>query len=192
MDDAKLLPVPNTSGAFASIADVLLVLDDRKTMLCHSHILSTHSAELCNMFADLGASQHNERVTLPLADFTEAHCSAILTYLYQNGTTTKGPPFEEHNAADLAAAVAVACFAHTYDAPHALRHVEAYLVAFMHKRFQYGHGCAGNTGTTCDINVLEWAVVADKYSMHELCSHCERAMVMNWGCFQDRPDWLTS
>ena len=30
--------------------------------------------------------------------------------------------------------------------------------------------------------------MADKCSMHELCSHCERAMVMNWGCFKDRPD----
>lgn len=188
MEDAKLLPVPNTSGASASIADVLLVLDNGKAILCHSQILSMHSAVLCNMFADLGAGQHNERVTVPLADFTEAQCLALLTYLYSQDTSTKGAAFEEHNAADLEAAVAVARFAHTYHVLHALRHVEAYLTAFMRERFQSGHGSAGMAGKTCDKTVLEWAVMADKFGMHELGSQGEQAMVMNWECFRYRPD----
>ena len=36
--------------------------------------------------------------------------------------------------------------------------------------------------------MLAWAVMADKFDMHELCGHCERAMVMHWERFQDRPD----
>ena len=28
--------------------------------------------------------------------------------------------------------------------------------------------------------VLEWAIMADKYDMQELCGHCERAMAMHW------------
>ena len=29
--------------------------------------------------------------------------------------------------------------------------------------------------------------MADKFDMHELCGHCERAMVMYWESFQDKP-----
>ena len=47
----------------------------------------------------------------------------------EHGVCTQGAAFEKH----AGAAVAVARFAHTYDVPHALRHVEDYLSAFMEK-----------------------------------------------------------
>ena len=88
--------------------------------------------------------------------------------------------------ADFDAAVAVARFAHTYDAPHALRHVEAYLTAFMDARFKIfvWHAL---TGKTSGENLLKLAVMSDEYSMHELRGHCERAMTMFWNDYQDRP-----
>ena len=92
-----------------------------------------HSAVLCNMLADL-VGQHDDKIRIPLADFTVAQCSALLGYLYDNGISCKGAAYEEHNAAAFDAAAAVARFAHTYDAPHALRHIEAYLAAFLHKK----------------------------------------------------------
>ena len=36
--------------------------------------------------------------------------------------------------------------------------------------------------------MLEWALTAEKFGMHELHDQCERAMVMYWECFQNRPD----
>ena len=145
LEDAKLLPVP-TRGHL----QVLQTCSWPWTMARPSSATarSCPCTRLC--FATClrtwaPASMSNERVTLPLADFTEAQCSALLAHLYNHGTTTKGPTFEEHNTADLAAAVAVARFARTYDASHALRHVEAYLVAFMHERFQHADLCAGMT-----------------------------------------------
>ena len=29
--------------------------------------------------------------------------------------------------------------------------------------------------------------MADKYDMHELCGQCERAMMMHWNFYQDKP-----
>ena len=195
MENAKELILPNISKVFMKTADMLLVLDDGVAILCHSQILSMHSAVLCNMLADL-ASQRNEKVSVPLPDFTEAQCSALLAYLYNNGVSSKGAAFEGHDAADHDAAVAVARFAHTYDAPYALRHVEANLTALMDADFKCKKYC-GPTGICTFENrictfeyILEWAVMADKFHMHELCGHCERAMVMYWEGFQDKPKLL--
>ena len=175
-------------------SDVLLVLDNGAAIPCHSQILSMHSAVLCNMFADVAASQRNEKVKVPVADFTEAQCSAVLAYLYNKSAClfycigrNRGAAFANQTPEDIDAAVAVARFAHTYDMPHALRHVEAYLTAFMDARFKTGECCA-LTGKTFDENLLKMAFMADKYGMHELCGHCERAMTMCWQYYQDRPD----
>lgn len=183
MDDAKLLTLPDISEAFMKTADVLLVLDDGVAIQCYSQILAMHSTVLCNMLADL-SSQNDEIFKVPLADFTEAQCSAVLAYLY---SVRRGAAFEGHGAAKHDAAVAVARFAHAYDVPHALRHVEAYLTGFMDVRFKTKDG-AGLTGETCDKVVLAWALMADKFDMHELCGHCERAMVMYWEHFLDKPE----
>ena len=70
-------------------ADVLLVLDDGAVVPCHSHILSMHSAVLCNALKD-SACQHDEKVRLRLADFTETQCSALLGYLYRHDPACVG------------------------------------------------------------------------------------------------------
>ena len=187
-ENTKQLTLPIVSKAFMDIADVLLVLDDGVAMPCHSQTLSMHSAVLCNMLADL-AGQRNEKIRIPLAGFTEAQCSALLKYLYSHGMSCSGAAFESHDAADLVAAIVVARFAHTYNAPHALQHVQVYLTAFMKACFM----CKNSSGLieeTSMKNVLTWAVMADKFDMHELCGHCERAMVMYWDTFQDKPDLL--
>ena len=129
MENAKQLTLANISEAYMKTADVLLVLDDGVAILCHSQILSKHSAVFCNMFSDL--AQHEGKVKIPLPGFSEAQCSALLTYLYSNGLTSSGVAFATQGRAHLDAAGVVARFAHTYDAPHVLRHVEAYLTAFM-------------------------------------------------------------
>ena len=188
MATVKQWSSPNVSNRFMKCADVLLVLDDGVAIPCHSQILSLHSAVMSKMFEDL-ASQPNQTVKIPLADFTEAQCVALLAYLYSHGVCSKGAAFDSHDAAAHDAAVAVARFAHTYDAPHALHHVHVYLSAFMDARFT-GKDCAGLTGETCDKVVLAWAVMADKLDMHDLCGHCERAMVMYWESFQDKPALL--
>ena len=187
MENAKQLSLPNACVEFMNTADVLLVLDDGVAIRCHSQILSLHSAVLCNMLADLAASQHNEKVRVPLPDFTEAQCSALLAYLYSHSVCGEGLAFKTHNAADHDAAVAVARFAHTYDAPHALRHVQAYLTGFMDANFRNKQGSV-MTEETNGEDVLAWALMADKFDMHELCGHCERAMAMHWTYFHDKPE----
>ena len=97
---AKQLTLPDITEAFMSTADVLLVLDDGTAIKCHSQILSMHSAVLCNMVADL-RSQQNEMIKIPLADFTEAQCSALLTYMYCHGVSSKGAAFEKDDAAAM-------------------------------------------------------------------------------------------
>ena len=131
MENAKRLSLPNVSEAFMNTADVLLVLNDGVAIQCHSQVLSLHSAVLCNMLADLADSQRTEKVRIPHPTFTEVQCLALLKYLYAHSVPHEGAAFENHSAASHEAAVAVACFAHTYDAPHALRHVQAYLAGFM-------------------------------------------------------------
>ena len=59
MVNTKQLSLPNVSEAFMKTADVLLVLDDGLAILCHSQMLSLHSAVLCNMLADLAASDQD-------------------------------------------------------------------------------------------------------------------------------------
>lgn len=108
---------------------------------CHSQTLSMHSAVLCNMLKDL-ASQHNEKVKIPLADFTETQCSALIAYMNAHGVSGTGAAFESHDDAAHDAAAAVARFAHIYDVPHALRHVQVYLTAFMDARFK-SKDCSG-------------------------------------------------
>ena len=110
---------------------MLLVLDDGTAVPCHSHILTKHSAVFCNMFSDL--AQHEGMVRIPLPEFTEAQCSALLAYLRAHDVSSQGAAFATQDRADRDAATAVARFAHTYDAPHVLRHVEAYLTTFMGK-----------------------------------------------------------
>ena len=135
MDIAKQLTLHSVSKAFMDMADVLLVLDDGVAMPCHSQTLAMHSAVLCNMIADLSC-QHNEEIKVPLVDFTEAQCSALLTYLYNHGISGKGVAFGSHDAVALDAAVVVARFAHTYDMPHALQHIQAYLNMLHERAFQ--------------------------------------------------------
>ena len=130
MKNANQVSLPNVLKAFMKGADVLLVLNNGIAIPCHSQILSMHSALFCNMLADLPGLP-NEKIKVPLADFTVEQCLVLLAYLYENGSSYKGPAFATHAAADLEAAIAVARFAHTYDVPHALRHVEVYLTAFM-------------------------------------------------------------
>ena len=184
-----LLP-PDVSDAWFKSADVCLVLDDGTAIPCHSDVLSMHSAVIGNMLEDV-ASQHdqeNKMVELPLPDFSEAQCTALLRYLYHHSVPTEGAAFESDDTASLEAAVAVARFAHTYDVPHALRHVEDYLSAFMGKRFSTSRESPAATMETYDEVVLKWAVMADVYDMQELCAHCERAMMKHLNFYQNKPD----
>ena len=158
-----------------------------------------HSAVLCNMLEDLAASQHHEKVKVPLANFTQEQCLALLAYLYNNCMSSDGAAFANH----LDAAADVAHFAHAYNAPHALRQMQAYLVASMsdqHFSVTSSAGLIGHqqgeskscspSGRPYDKAVLDWALMADKYDMHELRGHCDRAMVIYWRCYQDRPELL--
>ena len=184
-----LLP-PDVSDAWFKSADVCLVLDDGTAILCHSDVLSMHSAVIGNMLEDV-ASQHgqeNKMLELPLPDFSEAECVALLRYLYEQSVPTEGTAFKIEDTASLEAAVAVARFAHTYDVPHALRHIEDYLSAFMDKRFSNSRESAAAAMETYDVSVLKWAVMADVYDMQELCAHCERAMMKHWSFYQDKHD----
>ena len=127
-----MMTLPNVSPAFMETADALLALDDGAAVPCHSQILSMHSPVLCNMLKDL-VSEHKEVVRILLAGFTQAQCLALLECLYHS-ISSKRAAFESHGAPNHEAAVAVARFAHTYDAAHALRSVEAYLTAFVQAR----------------------------------------------------------
>ena len=187
MANAKALSLPIVPKEFMDTGDMLLVLSDGVAILCHSQILALHSAVFRNMLADKPARQLDGRVEVPLPDFTEAQCSALLCYLYEVGVSCKGAAFEDHSAAAQDAAVAVAQFAHTYDAPHALQHVQVYLVAFMDANFNNKNSPAV-TAEASSANVLPWAAMADKFDMHDLCGHCERALAMHWQYFEDRPD----
>ena len=183
---------------YTKCADVLLLLDNGTAILCHSKMLSLHSPVLRNMLEDL-AGQHDEKIRIPLPCFSEAQCSALLKYLYTGGMSSEGAAFENH----VGAAADVTRFAHTYDAPHALRQVEEYMVAFVKQRARQcfdewtSAGAAaleemklfdGTTGKACAATVLEWASMADKYDIQELCGHCELAMVVYWERFQAEPD----
>ena len=132
---AKQLTPPKMSEAFMESADVLLVGDDDVAVPCHSHILSMHSAALCNALKH-SPRQQDGKVRLSLADFTEAQCSALQHYLCSTSVSCKGVAFEEHNATAFDAAAAVARFARTYDMPHVLRHVEAYTAAFLDSHYK--------------------------------------------------------
>ena len=149
-----------------------------------------HSAVLCNMLKDL-ARQHDEKVRIPLADFTEAQCSALLTYCYDNSVSCKGAAFAEHSAAACDAAAVVVRFAHTYDAPHALRHVEAFMAVFLDAHYTSkaakSRAVFSWQSTFTWQDTLDWAVMADKFDMRELRGHCERAMVMHWKSFSKSP-----
>lgn len=142
-------------------ADIRLVLDDGIAIPCHREVLSLHSAVFSNMLEDL-VSQHNEIVEIPLPDFSEAQCLALL---YDHSVPTEGAAFENDDTASLEAAVAVARFAHTYDVPHALQHVQDYLSAFMDKRFSNSRESPAAAMEPYDEVVPKWAVMADVYDM---------------------------
>ena len=57
--------------------------------------------------------------------------NAICNNIYSNGVASKNAVFWDPEPASFIEAVAVARFAHAYDVPHALRHVEAYLTAHV-------------------------------------------------------------
>ena len=188
MKQAKQVALPNVSAAFLKAADVLLVLDDGTAILCHSQILSVHSSVISNMLADL--NQHEGKVRIPLPEFTEAQCLALLEYLYSTGLASRGAAFETRGRAHLDAAGVVARFAHTYDAPHVLRHVEAYLATFMAPLGKMSEVEPGKPGLCTSGHFVDWAVMAEKFDMHDLRGHCERAMVISWHLFQNRPNLL--
>ena len=196
MEDVKKLSMPNVSEDFTESADAVLVLDDGKAIPCHSQLLLLHSAVLRNMFADLPACKHDKKTEIPLKDFTEAQCSALLAYFYSNGVYGKGAAFAKH----IDAAVDVARFAHTYNAPHALQQVQAYLIAFLDESLKVNEKWTGfvgksslsdqQTGKLYENSLLDWALMADRYDMPKLCGHCERTMVQFWNCFHDKPELI--
>ena len=85
----------------------------------------------------------------------------------------------------------MARFAHTYDAPHVLLQVEAFLIAFMDGSLvtdEWENDLReGETGRIYNKTVLEWAAMADKYGMHKLLGHCKQVMVMYWKSFGKTP-----
>ena len=81
----------------------------------------------------------------------------------------------------------MARFAHVYDAAHDLQQIQGYMSSFMATRFNGIKDSGVMTMETYDEVVLKWAVMADKYDMHVLCGHCERAMTMHWNFYQDKP-----
>ena len=162
MQTGKQLSLPNVSNAFMKTADVLLVLDDGVAISCHSQILCLHSAVLRNMLADLAANQQTKGVlSIPLADFTEAQCSALLTFLYGNGVSGNGTLFDFSTPTDHSAAAAVARFAHKNDAPHALQQCEAHLMSLMQIWNVESEELPRVPGWLNDHNVLDLAVMAD-------------------------------
>lgn len=177
---------PDVCDAWFESADVLLVLDDGIAIPCDSKVLSMHSAVIRNMLEDL-ASQHDEMVEIPLPDFSEAQCLALLKYLSHHSAPNKGAAFETHDTASHDATVAVARFAHVYDAPHALQQIQSYLSSFMEAHFNGTRDRGVMTMETYDEVVLKWAAMADMYDMHELCGRCEQAMTMHWNFYQDKP-----
>ena len=78
--------------------------------------------------------------------------------------------------------------AYTYDAPHVLRHIEAYLTAFMDLFKKSGRipTTKAGEGPCAFKDFMKWAVMAEKFDMHELHGHCERAMMTCWEYYQDR------
>ena len=188
--ESEQLTLP-VSQAFMETADVLLVMDDGAVVPCHSQILAMHSPVLCNMLQDL-ASEHDARIMqglvfrIPLPDFTEAQCSALLGCLYYS-ISSKDAAFESHGVPNQEAVAAVARFAHTYDSPHALQHLGTYLVAYVQRRF-FSASTGGAFGAACKRNLLTWAIMADKYDMQELCGYCELALIKYWERFHDTPE----
>ena len=173
-------------------ADVVLMLDDGVAILCHSQILSLHSAVIRGMLAELPAGQHDDPINIPLVDFTEAQCSALLSYLYSNGVSSEAAAFAKH----INAASVVARFAHTYDVPHAMWQVQAHLIDIIDTKWRiklgdltenvaaFDRGLNNNSAKT----MVDWALMADRFDTHKLCGHCEQLMMMYWESFQDRPD----
>ena len=107
--------------------------------------------------------------------------------------SAEGAAFAKH----VDAAIDVARFAHTYDVPHALRQVQAYLTILLegHSQFFATGMCMRRkilveraTSKKYASTVVDWALMADKYNMYRLGGHCERIMVINWGVFQDHPE----
>ena len=175
-------PTLPVSQAFMETADVLLVLDDGAAVPCHSQILAMHSPVLFSLLRDV-PNEHNEVVRIPLADFTQAQCSALLGCLYYN-ISSNGAAFETHGVPDQEAVAAVARFAHTYDSLHALQHLGTYLVAYVQRRF-FSVSTGGAFGAACKRNLLTWAIMADKYDLQELCGYCELALIKYWDRFHD-------
>ena len=201
MDNVKQMAWPNAQywDRYTRCADVLLILDNGTAVPCHSKMLSLHSAVLRNMLEDLAGQHNDEKIRIPLPCFTEAQCSALLKWLYTGGISSKGAAFGKH----VGAAADVVRFAHTYDAPHALQQVEECMIAFVKQRARQCFdewtlaGAAAleesklfdrTIGKPPAYTVLEWAIMADKYDMQELCGHCELAMVFYWEQFQAEPD----
>ena len=82
---------------------------------------------------------------------------------------------------------AVARFAHKYDAPLALRHVDAYLRAFMHTHYTCEDRLKRQKGDCSTAELITWAVLADNFELHELCGQCERTLTVNWKRVRDKP-----
>ena len=111
--------------------------------------------------------------------------------LHSNGMANQDAVFWGTEQERLEQAVAVAHFAHAYDVPHALRRVEEYLTAHMQACYDSKDCNDGSISKKCSTErLLEWAIMADKFDMHDLCGHCERAMIMEWDQFEDKPDLL--
>lgn len=185
MEVIKRIVLPKFSETYMESGDVLLVLDDGVAMICHSHILSVHSSVFRKTFEDT-ASEDDKRTRISLPNFTESQCTVVLAWLYQNDLDGKPAVFyTQQEAATLVEAVAVARFVHKYDVPHALRHVEAYMTAHMTVRYMSDNY---DDGRCYKKQLLVWALMADKLDMHELCGHCERAMMVEWEHFAYRSE----
>ena len=109
----------------------------------------------------------------------------MLAFLYGNGVPSKSAVLSAGEPASFEDFVAVARFAHAYDVPH----VDAYLTAHVQAQCLSRDHCSlrALTGCSCE-KLLAWALMADKYDMHELGGHCERAMMMNWSSFHGKPE----
>ena len=113
--------------------------------------------------------------------------SALLRRRYAHGVSSKGAAFESYSASARNAAVAVARFAHKYNAPHALRHVDAYLRAFMDAHYTCKDRSKRQEGGCCTAELITWAILADNFELHKLCGQCERTLMVRWDRVQDKP-----
>ncbi|BDA45051.1 probable BTB/POZ domain-containing protein At3g56230 [Coccomyxa sp. Obi] len=159
--DEPLKYLESTPAAFREIADAILILDSGEKLPAHRQVLSLKSEVFCGICESAPAETGPEsKLHIPLPECSLEEARIFLDFIYNNTPVS-----------DPLAAESLTKVAHKFNVKSALLYCDNFLAQKADEDESFLQ--LQTRRDPASRSVLDWAVMANMYSLRKLTAHCE-------------------